>query len=335
MLFRSLARDYALRLEQEGQGDPDSDAALAATAALHITCFFLGELTTARAHAESLLHRYRRERHQRLAYLYGFDLEVMCGGYLGHCLWYLGHVAQARPVYERAVACAREISHPYSLTFAMFAAGVFAQGLQDVAAVRELSQSLHHIAAQQGYPHVALQAEFLGGWVQAKEGQAQAGIARMQAVMSARRKVGSELSLTMLLAIIAQLELESGQPDAALATITDAVQRMNANGERFAAAEVLRVQAEILRRKSRGAYLEYPLDGAPEDLFLRALDIARCQQARLFELRAATSLCQMWRAEGNRAEAAGLLEQTLVRCSGLADSQDGRAAHALHTELSR
>jgi len=98
---------------------------------------------------------------------------------------------------------------------------------------------------------------------------------------------------------------------------------------------VLWVYAEIRRKQSRGSFIELPIDDGLDDLLLRTIDIAPCQQADAWEVRAVLSLCRLWQTQDNREEARSLLAQTVQRHRSDLHSRDHQAAHTLLKELSR
>lgn len=328
------ARDYVTQILQQGSHAPGSDADLAAKLMQQVTCVFLGELVAARQHAETLLGHYRRDRHQRLTYLYGVDFEVMSRVHLGHSLWLLGDETQAAAQYHKTLDCARALGHPYSLSFALYGLVAFYQSHGDSAAVRHYLVALRALAEQHGYRHTVLQCEFMDGWVLAKQGQLTAGLALMQRTIETRRRTGAMLSLTHLLAIMAEIQLASGQHDSALATVKDAQALIAEGGERAFAANVLRVYGEILICRSRGAWIDFPVDNGPDDLLLRSLDIARSQSAGLAELRSVLSLGHLWKTQGNEEEARRMLKKSLDRYHDTLHPSDRNAAQILLEELS-
>ena len=328
------ARDYVTQILQQGSRAPGSDADLAAELMQQVTCVFLGELVAARQHAETLLRQYQRDRHQRLTYLYGVDFEIMSRVHLGHSLWLLGDEKQAAEQYHRTLDCARELGHPYSLSFALYGLITFHQSHEESAAVRHHLVALRALAEQHGYRHTLLQCEFMEGWVLAKQGQLTAGLSLMQNTIATRRRTGAMLTLTHLLAIVAEIQLASGDHASALATVKDAQALIAESGERAFAASVLRVYAEILIHRSRTTWIDFPVDNGPDDLLLRSLDIARSQNAGLAELRSVLSLCRLWGAQGNAEEARRMLEKTLDRYYDTLHPCDWNAAQVLREELS-
>lgn len=327
------ARDYAAQIASEGSSNPESDAALAGVLVQQVTCLFLGELLASREHGETLQRRYQRDRHQHLTYLYGVDLEVMSLCHLGYAIWLTGDDAQALRTFQRALAIAQELGHPYSLGFALHACCIYHQSHDDLAATAPFIDALAGLASKYGYAHSALQSDFMRGWLLTRRGQAAAGIELMQRTLATRRLTGAELSFSHLLGILARCQLEAGQLDAALATIEDAHAQVARYGERSFAVSAIQVHAEILIRTSRGSFIEFPIDAGPDDLLLHAIDIARCQHASLYELRAVMVLCRLWAAQGNREEARTLLARTKIRLGDTFHARDEEAASALIKEL--
>lgn len=328
------SRDFANQISQLASTAQDPDTALAADLTQQVTCCFLGEFATCQRLGESVLQRYRRDQHQHLTYLYGIDLEVMCRVHYGHALWIGGYDQQARAMYEQTVVLAREIGHPYSLGFALYAATAHYHSHRDNVMVSRLAEALHTLGTKHGYGHTVLQSDFMRGWVLAGTEQAEAGFALMENTLAARRRTGALLSMQILLSSLAERYIEHGKLARAQACVDEALALMSEYGERMGAAHVLRVQAEILRRQTRGSCIEFELDSGPDDLLLRAIDIARCQQAGELEFQAVLCLCRYWQNQGNQEEAHRLLARTLQQYRGELYPTDQQAALTLLQELS-
>jgi predicted ATPase len=114
---------------------------------------------------------------------------------------------------------------------------------------------------------------------------------------------GSELLRPYYLALLAEIYGDLGQPTAGLAILEDAWALVDKNSERWYAAELHRLQGVLLLRQ------EAPDVHQAEQCFQHALHIARTQQARALELRAACSLSQMWQQEGKRDDARQVLAE--------------------------
>ena len=110
-----------------------------------------------------------------------------------------------------------------------------------------------------------------------------------------------------------------------------ALKAVNRTAERFYEAELYRLQGELLCQKNRVGDATW----LPESHFLRALDIARSQRAKSWELRAATSLARLWQQRGQRDKAHGLLEPVCSWFTEGVDTPDFREAQAVLDDLAR
>src|SRR5262245_30800511 len=126
---------------------------------------------------------------------------------------------------------------------------------------------------------------FMRGWALAVQGQGEEGIAQLHQGLAAFRAVGLELGRSWHLALLAEAYGEVGQTEAGLAVLAEALAVVDKTGEeRYWEAELYRLKGELLLALSAEKYAE------AETCFHQALDLARHQQARSLELRAATSL---------------------------------------------
>jgi predicted ATPase len=122
--------------------------------------------------------------------------------------------------------------------------------------------------------------------------------------------------------------------------VTEALEVVQQSGERWWEAELYRLKGELLliqdtdRGDSRAAPTEPSLRAEAESSFQRALDVARSQQAKSFELRAAMSLARLWQQQGKRAEARDLLAPLYGWFTEGFDTADLQEAKALLEELS-
>ena len=131
-----------------------------------------------------------------------------------------------------------------------------------------------------------------------------------------------------MLALLAEAYGQAGQPEAGLTCLAEAVTRVEATEERWWEAEVYRLQGELLLR------LRSPPDVAQATAcFHQALDVARRQQAKALELRAALSLSRLWQQQGQRAEAHALLAPIYGWFTEGFDTADLREAQVLLEQL--
>jgi predicted ATPase len=132
------------------------------------------------------------------------------------------------------------------------------------------------------------------GWALALNGHAEDGIAMISSGIARCRSIGYLAWLSQFLAMLAESHARAGDPKRALQALAQARDFAEEKDERFWEAELYRLRGEIYRNEGRNE---------AEDCFVRALDIASRQEARLLELRAAGSLAQLWGAQGRRRDA--------------------------------
>ena len=127
----------------------------------------------------------------------------------------------------------------------------------------------------------------------------------MQENVRSLRTVGSELLFTLIFAHLASAHLALQQLDEGLTAVDDGLKCVERNGERWAEAELYRIRGQLLL--ARGMQDATLVDSC----FSQALDVARRLQAKTYELRAASSLAQLWRRQGRDRDAQALLTEAI------------------------
>jgi predicted ATPase len=150
------------------------------------------------------------------------------------------------------------------------------------------------------------------------------GIVQMREGISELRSMGTLFSLLSLFAGLADAFARCGNVDDGLAVIEEGLAMMRSGGENFSLPEIHRIQGKLLLAGSDR--------DAAEAAFREALSIARAQQAKSLELRAATSLARLWRDQGRRAEALDLLTPIYGWFSEGFDTLDLKEAKAMLEE---
>jgi predicted ATPase len=166
------------------------------------------------------------------------------------------------------------------------------------------------------------------GWALAAQGQDEAGIAQMHQGLAAIRAAGQGLGLSSRLAQLAEAYGKSGQAEEGLRLLAEALAHVDHIGERFWEAEVYRLKGELLLQQA------VPDVPQAEACFQQALAVARRQQAKSLELRAAMSLARLWQQQDKRQEAYDLLAPVYEWFTEGFDTTDLQEAKALLEELS-
>jgi len=310
--------EQLLSLAQQAQ---DTVMLLAAHRALGATLFNLGAVAAAHTHLAQGITLYDAQQHRAYAFLHGEDAGVICHSYAAWTLWYLGYPDQALARCQEAVTLAQQMAHPFSLGFALFFAAMLHQFRREVRAAQERTEAVNILATEQGFPYWRARGSMLRGWALAYQGQAQEGIAQIKQGLTALRATGAELARPYWLALLTEAYGIMGQPEAGLTALAEALTLTETTGERWYEPEMYRLKGALLLQQNSDNQAE------AEACYHHALEIARTQQAKSFELRTATSLARLWRQQGKRQEAHDLLAPVynwFTEGFDTADLQDAR-----------
>jgi len=291
------------------------------------TLLWFGELAAARLHLEQGLALYDPEWDRSSAFRFGFNCASNCHLFLGRVLWHLGYPDQALRSTKQAVAIAQAVSHPLSLAVTLSWSAALHQLRGEVGLTCEAADTALAFANEQIIPFFAAQAMVLRGWALVEQGQQETGLAELRRGLSAYRATGAELERSHWFGLMAEACGKTGQIEEGLRTISEALSEIDGNGVRYYEAELHRVRGELLLR------LDPTDERRAEDSFRRAIETARAQEAKSFELRAATSLARLWKSQGRHAEAHSLLDPIYKWFTEGFDTKDLQEAKSLLAEL--
>jgi predicted ATPase len=290
--------DTLLGLAQQAH---DPTLSVIAHYALGLTWFYLGALPAARQHMEEGIACYTPDQRHALVFRMGQDPGVACRAYAAWTLWMLGSPDQALARIHEALTLAHELSHPYSLAYARCMAAMVSQFRRDVPAVHEQAEAAVALATEQGFPYWAAIGTIMWGWALAMQGQGEAGLAQVRQGITAFRAAGAAVLVPYFYTLLAEVSAHLGHTDDGLQALAEAHTIVEQHEERRWEAEVCRLRGVLLLRQPGTPQAE-------EEAWLqRALDVARRQEAKSLELRAAMSLSRLWQQQGKRAEAYELL----------------------------
>jgi predicted ATPase len=252
---------------------------------------------------------------------------VVCHNFAALTLWILGYPDPGLARSQEAVTLARQIAHPYSLAFALSFAAMFHQFRREGSAAQECAEASINLATEQGFPHWMAFGSMLRGWALAQQGQAKEGIAQITQGLMIYRTTGAELACPYWLALLAEAHGTLGESEVGLTVLAEALTLADTRGERWYAPELHRLKGALLLQQSLDNQVE------AETCFHQALEIARTQQAKSFELRTATSLARLWQQQGKRQEAHDLLVPIYGWFTEGFDTADLQDAKTLLNEL--
>jgi class 3 adenylate cyclase/predicted ATPase len=290
--------DTLLRLAQRAH---DPALAVIAHYALGVAWFWLGALPTARQHLEAGIARYMPDQRHAPVFRIGQDVGVACQANAARTLWLLGYPAQALGHLHEALACAHELSHPYSLAFAWCVAAFVFQFCRDVPAVHKQAEACVALATAQGFPQWAAMGRSLRGWALAMQGQGEEGLARVRQEIVAYRATGTTLAVPYFYSLLADVCDHLGHLEDGLQALAEAHTLVEQREDRWWEAEIARLRGVLLLRQPGTSQAE------AETWLRQALEVARHQEAKSLELRAAMSLARLWQQQGKPAAARELL----------------------------
>jgi predicted ATPase len=235
---------------------------------------------------------------------------------------------------HKALALAHELTHPFSLAFALYFAAVLHQLRQEGQAAQERAEAAMTLSSEQGFELWLKGGTIYRGWVLIEQGHAEEGIGQIRQGMAGWRATGAEVFRPYNLGLLAEAYGKGGQVEEGVTTVTEALATVDKTGERWCEAELYRLKGELTLQQASMQRLGAGVQKEAEECFWKAIEIARRQQAKSLELRAAMSLSRLWQQQGKRHEAHKLLAAIYSWFTEGFDTADLKQAKALLDELS-
>lgn len=313
VILRGLRRVYAGRAEMQAaqplgdellalaQRTQDPDHLVDAHLGVGINAFIVGALDLARTHLQAALERYDAQPYRSRTGLF-LDPGVMALATLALVLWLRGYPDQAVQRSQDAVALAHHLGHAYSLDFAQAYATRLAQYRREVQVTRELAEVALAYAQEAGFTGTLAQGRVYHGWALVMSGQEASGLEELLQGISSWYAFGERLNQPYFCTILAEAYKHVGQYEASQRALAEGIAALYNRQHRNHEAELHRLQGELVWLSSGQAAA-----ATVEASFGLALEVARHQQAKSLELRAAMSLSRLWQQQGKGAAARHLL----------------------------
>jgi predicted ATPase len=196
---------------------------------------------------------------------------------------------------------------------------------------REWEEALMRLSREQGFPFWVSGGTILEGWVLAEQGQWQEGITQLRQGLAALHAIGTEQYRPSLLVMLAEAYGEVGQPEEGLSVLAEA-RAVVRNGRRMYEAELYRLKG-MLTLQSKVQSPKSKVEKEAEEYFQKAIEVARCQSAKAWELRATMSLSRLRQSQGKKEEARRMLTEIYNWFTEGFDTQDLQEAKVLLDEL--
>lgn len=321
--MQSLVAEASLAAERT----KDVALELAAHRLAALTAMHAGDFLTARSEFDTILSRYDPDAHRPPPVHYVHDPKASALPYLAIVLWILGYPDQALRTSRAAFEYAAELNQT-NLTahVAVYGGAGPAELMGDVAAAHAHADAIINLADQHSLNYWRLSGLILRGWAMAQEGDAEGGLALMRQRLNDRGGLGAGWYQVRYLCMLASTYLQLGDGEKGLIALAEAKDLAARNDEHMWEAEIARLGGEL--RLIHGA----PVDEV-EAYLQTALDVARRQSAKSFELRAAMSLARLWRDQGRLIDARALLASTYGWFTEGFETSDLLAVKALIAEL--
>ena len=296
-------------------GDIEKRPGLPESASAHrvvgLTRWFEGDFPGARMHFDKALAESDVDRDRSLAFRFGQDPGVACALNLALAVGPLGDVCRAHDLLDAAWAQARQGGHVPTLAYTHGQTCIVEGVCRDVERVRPHACALMALSREHGLQLWLPVSVFFVQWIYQRDGQQNVNIGEMRAAL-AKFHTGFQPLVPLATVLLAEIEGDMGEPNAAIAMLDDLLNEIERTGQRWFDAEVHRQRGELILRRDcndvRGA----------EAALERALAVARSQNARTFELRAATQLARLWRYQGKDTAARDIL---MPICSAFANGR--------------
>jgi class 3 adenylate cyclase/predicted ATPase len=284
-----------------------------------------GRFALSRSHFEEVVALYDPISHRPLVRQAGVQPLVISQAYLGIILFCLGFPDQALARGSAAVIEARRLAHPPSLAVTLAIVLRLLSLVGDDAVLNERAEQLVAVTIEQGFPQMRAMGAIYRGWVKVKNGDLADGISLLRSGSTAYRATGADAFMPYFIALLASACEIAAQIDEALTLLDEALQTVDRTGEHWFTAELNRFKGRLLLRQGHSE--------AAEELYRKALSVARGQEAKLWELRAAASLARLWHNQGHLAEARDLLALVYAWFIEGFDTPDLKDAKALLDDL--
>ena len=288
-----------------------------------------GDIAGSRSHFDRTIALYDPAEHRALAPRFGQDIRVAALSFRGEALWLLGYPELALADAERIITDAQEINHGPTSMYALLSSAIIYNHCGNYAAASKRVEELVAFANQTRAGFWKAFGILHQGIGLALTDNPKTAVQNIISAIDVYRSMGSTLRLPEYLRYLAKAHAQLCQMDDAWRCVDEAKAIMWASGETWCEAELHRVSGEIALMggnpdvEKAEAYLQY------------AVSVARQQQAKSWELRAATSLARLWRDQGKRDEARELLAPVYGWFTEGFDTLDLKQAKALLDELAR
>jgi class 3 adenylate cyclase/predicted ATPase len=288
---------------------------------------YTGDIVDGQSHFDRAFALYDPREHRSLATRFGQDVGVVILSFRSWNSWLLGYPEAAGAGTERVLKDAQEIGQAATLMYALFCANWTYIHRGDYVAAGAHIEKFVALADEKDALFWKAGGMCFQGCIFALTGKASDAVQLITSGNAALRSMGSTVNMPWFLSYLARAYADLGQIDDAWRCIGEAMTAVETTKERWCEPESNRIAGEIALKSPE------PDAAKAEAYFERALSVARAQQAKSWELRAAMSMARLWRSQGKPQQARELLAPVHGWFTEGFDTLDLREAKALLDEL--
>jgi DNA-binding SARP family transcriptional activator len=318
-----LVSDELHRLYQR---TPGTSPPLVAGMMLTGSRMHLGRIADASAEFEQMIATHDPTQLQRIVEEQGWNYAVHARAWHAHALWLLGYPQAALRRGHDAMRLARDLPQPFNQAVVAAYLAMLQQLCADEPTARAHAEQALALTTEYKAPYYRAWSAILVSYALACEQPDAPTIAHLRESIAAFKATGARVRLPYYLGLLARVCGRAGRAEEGLAAIDEAMAESRAHNERWWDAELHRLRGQLLLEGGTDAH-------QAEAAYLRGIEIARTQQARALELRAATSLARLWRTQRRGADAQLLLGDRYSWFTEGFDTPDLQAARSLLAQL--
>jgi predicted ATPase len=267
------------------------------------TLLWMGDHTKTQIQLDQAIALYNQSSPHLLASIYAEgDTWVLCLAQRALVLWLMGFPDQAMHTSQSVLGQLHKVGHAYNQVVIVNWMSYLHHYHRDAASVQTQAETALALALEHGVGHRAIQARMMQGWAWCVQGAIEEGLIEIQEGLTAWRASESTPLITYFLTLLAEAYQQAGRIPKGLMVLQEALRQSQSSGECFWQAEIHRLEGALRLRQDISEMSQ------AEHCFYQALAVARSQQAKSLELRAATSLARLWQSQRKRDEARELLE---------------------------
>ena len=295
---------------------------------LGLTDTWRGDLIKGKTQLDRALHDYVRSRDASSRLMFGTDNGVSTASQLAVALWHLGEITRARQLVEQSIMNANDLDHAASNVHAHYIEVGFEAYRRDPRAAFRSARLLVELSQVHRMDFHAAAGEVFASWARGRLGFAIAGVEEMQKAIKTFAEPGNRIWLPLFHGLLAELQADTRDANAALASIGEGLAISEQTGEQHTDSFLHRLRADTLLQRD-------PADPRPaEEAYRTAIAIAKQQSGRSYELLASLSLAKLYQSTGRQAEAKAVLAPALEGFSPTPEMPEIAEAQALLGELS-